>query len=322
MTYSRSLTPDPRPVLHVAAAVLRDAAGCVLLTQRTLDRDYPGRWEFPGGKPEPGESCEQALGRELQEELGITIGACRPLIAVPQQNAQRRLRLDVLEVERFSGDPQGREGQALQWCALPQLASVPMPPADLPVVAALIQPARYAITPEPEDDDDAFLCAIDRLFANGLRRLQLRCKTIDGARRAHLAAAIAARARLASAELLINADLGLAEALGCGLHLTSAQLAGLTRRPSVSLLAASCHDLADIARADRLRCDFIVLGPVAATASHPQAVPLGWRQFEALRSHTSLPVYALGGMTPGDLPIARAHGAQGIAAIRGFWGRR
>lgn len=318
MTDFRFPIPDSSRVLHVAAAVLRDAAGRVLLSQRTSCRDYPGRWEFPGGKVEPGESVERALARELHEELGIRIGALEPLITVPFLDGDRLLRLETLEVAGYQGEPHGREGQALRWCESEQLRMVAMPPADLPVVAALSEPATYAISPEPVDDE-AFLREVDRLLERGIRRLQLRCKTIDPARRARLAAAVAARARLAGAALLINTEVGLAEALGCGLHLTSAQLANLARRPPVPLLAASCHDVDDLARAERLRCDFVVLGPVAATASHPQAVPLGWAQFEELRSRTSLPVYALGGMTPADLPVARAHGAQGIAAIRGLW---
>ena len=62
-----------------------------------------------------------------------------------------------------------------------------------------------------------------------------------------------------------------------------------------------------------------MLGPVQATASHPGATPLGWEGFETLREQVSLPIYALGGMQPGDVREARAHGAQGIAAIRGLW---
>ena len=65
--------------------------------------------------------------------------------------------------------------------------------------------------------------------------------------------------------------------------------------------------------------DFAVLGPVAATPSHPDREPMGWHRFAALRETVSLPIYALGGMTPSDLHTAHRHGAQGIAAIRGLW---
>jgi 8-oxo-dGTP diphosphatase len=311
--------PACLPVLHVAAAVLRDPAGRVLLTQRPPDRDWPGRWEFPGGKVEPGEPVQAALARELAEELGIAIGATRPLIRVPWRQPQRRLLLDVHEVAGFDGQPHGREGQALQWCDAARLAQAAMPPADLPVRAALLQPALYAITPEPGDDDAAFLGAIDRLLAGGIRRLQLRLKSVDGRRRAQLAAAVAARTRLAGCELLVNGEAGLAEALGCGLHLGSAQLAASAVRPGAQPLAASCHSAADLQRAERLGCDFVVLGPVAATASHPGATPIGWEGFADRRAASWLPVYALGGLDATDLERARAHGAQGVAAITGLW---
>jgi 8-oxo-dGTP diphosphatase len=67
-------------------------------------------------------------------------------------------------------------------------------------------------------------------------------------------------------------------------------------------------------------CDFVVLGPVHATASHPGSPGIGWEAFSALRERASLPIYAIGGLAPRDIDEARGHGAQGIAAIRALWG--
>jgi len=307
--------------LHVAAAVLRDRAGRILLTQRTAGRDHAGCWEFPGGKVEPGESVEQALRRELHEELGIVIDACAPLIAVPQRTAACRLLLDVLSVDGFTGTAVGREGQALRWVEPAALGELTMPPADLPVVAALTAPDRYAISPEPAEDDAAFLAGVDRLLGHGIRRLQLRSRRRSGNALRQLAQAVAERARSAGAELYLNGELELAAELGCGLHLTAAQLAATRPRPDVQGLAGSCHDAVELQHAARLGCDFVVLGPVAATATHPQAVPIGWDGFAALREQSVLPVYALGGLGMDDLSTARRHGAQGIAAIRALWSR-
>jgi 8-oxo-dGTP diphosphatase len=86
-------------------------------------------------------------------------------------------------------------------------------------------------------------------------------------------------------------------------------------------VAASCHDAAELLQAERLGRDFVVLGPVRATDSHPDAVPLGWDAFAALREGVSLPIYALGGMKPADVAVARRHGGQGVAGIRGLWPR-
>lgn len=308
-------------MLEVVAGVLRDAGGRVLLTQRGPGSDLAGLWEFPGGKREPGESPQAALRRELHEELGIDVGALRPLIAVPQAYPDKRIRLDVHEVVDFTGAPQGRESQALAWVEPADLHRYPMPPADVPVVAALTIPPYYAITPEPGGKHDDFLCVCERLLETGIRRLQLRVRGADAATRASLARALLPRCRAAGAELLVNGDLALARELGIGLHLRSAQLREFAARPLPlpQSLAASCHDVEELRLARALGVDFVVLGPVQATASHPDAPLLGWERFAALREHSDLPIYALGGLGRDDLAPARTHGAQGIAGIRAFW---
>ena len=91
--------------------------------------------------------------------------------------------------------------------------------------------------------------------------------------------------------------------------------------PESVLVGASCHDLAQLQAAQRLGCDFAVLGPVQATASHPATPPLGWAAFEQLREQVSLPIYAIGGLAAADIDTARRHGAQGVAAIRALWPR-
>lgn len=126
--------------VHVVAGVLRDARGRVLLARRTEGRDLAGLWEFPGGKVEPGESPEDALVRELREELGVEAEVGAPVACVPLESPGRRLLLDVREVA-FSGLPRGLEGQALAWVPLRKLSDYPMPPADVPVVAELLRRA-------------------------------------------------------------------------------------------------------------------------------------------------------------------------------------
>jgi 8-oxo-dGTP diphosphatase len=197
-----------------------------------------------------------------------------------------------------------------------------MPPADLPVVAALRQPDRYLITPEPEGEEDsvhqAWLGRLAQALESGVRRVQLR--TPSSPARVALAERVIQQ-HGPRTQWLVNRDIELAARLGVGVHLGSEQLLGLDARPLAAgqLVAASCHDLEQLQAAQRLGCDFAVLGPVQATASHPGAAPLGWEAFEALREQVSLPLYALGGMAPADIAQARRHGAQGIAAIRSLW---
>ena len=310
--------------LHVVAGVIRDVRGHVLLARRTEGRDLAGLWEFPGGKVEPGEAPAAALARELQEELGIqaTIGA--PLIRVPQRYPDKRLVLDVYDVAH-RGMPRGLEGQALAWVAPSDLPAYPMPPADRPVVAALLQPPLYLVTPTPIAPD-AWLRSLEAALSGGIRRVQLRAPGCDPATWARLAAAAVACCRTAGAEILVNGDAALATRLRAGLHLRAVQLHEAATQAAIAsvcaqggTVGASCHDVADLQAAQALGCDFAVLGPVQATASHPGAQGIGWTRFAALREGVSLAIYAIGGLAPGDLAAARNQGAQGIAAIRSLW---
>ncbi|GAA5071036.1 Nudix family hydrolase [Lysobacter panacisoli] len=313
--------PAVSRTVEVVAGVIRDARGRVLLARRTEGRDLAGLWEFPGGKREPGESAEAALARELHEELGIDVEIGAPLINVPQAYPDKRLRLDVRTIASWHGHARGREGQALVWVPPQKLPSYAMPPADRPVVAALLQPAHYLVTPMPGADDAEWLARLARALESGVRRVHLRAPGLDPSRWRILVEAAARLCRHAGADVLVNADLDLAQELGIGLHMPAARLHALRERPLSADVpfAASCHDRDDLSAAQALGCDFVVLGTIRPTPSHPGIAGIGWDAFAALRESVSLPIYAIGGLVPGDVEEARAHGAQGIAAIRGLW---
>ncbi|NUS39215.1 MAG: Nudix family hydrolase [Lysobacter sp.] len=317
-----SRSPKAERVVEVVAGVITDVRGRILLARRTEGRDLAGLWEFPGGKVEAGESPEAALARELHEELGIEVELGAALIAVPQRYPHKRLRLDVRRIARWHGSARGHEGQALAWVPPRKLPDYPMPPADRPVVAALLQPDRYLVTPAPGRDDAGWLRALQAALTAGIRRVQLRSggAVEPGRWRALVKAAVAA-CNEAGAQVLLNGDGDLARALKIGVHLRAEQLRTLDARPldADCLVGASCHGLEELRRAEAIGCDFAVLGPVSPTASHPGAATLGWAGFAALREAVALPLYAIGGMGGADIAPARAHGAQGIAAIRALW---
>jgi 8-oxo-dGTP diphosphatase len=121
--------------VHVAVAVIVDK-GQVLLTRRAADSHQGGLWEFPGGKVEPGEGVVQALGRELQEELGIAPITTAPLIQVKHDYGDKAVLLDVHMVWSFSGEPAGLEGQPMAWVLADQLAEYEFPAANVPIIAA------------------------------------------------------------------------------------------------------------------------------------------------------------------------------------------
>ncbi len=125
--------------LLVSAVALIDPDGRILLTQRPEGKSLAGLWEFPGGKVEPGETPEIALIRELQEELGIdTWQSClSPLTFASHSYADFHLLMPLFACRKWQGTPHPREGQALKWVRVQDLKSYPMPPADVPLIAAL-----------------------------------------------------------------------------------------------------------------------------------------------------------------------------------------
>ena len=128
-------------LLLVAAGAMIDADGRVLICQRPEGRKMSGLWEFPGGKVEDGETPEMALSRELDEELGIEVGArcLSPLSFVSHDYGDFHLLMPLFILRRWTGIPRPLEGQALKWVRPSRLGDYPMPSADVPLVAALTQ---------------------------------------------------------------------------------------------------------------------------------------------------------------------------------------
>ena len=130
--------PPARKRIEVAVGVMRRADGAVLLTQRPEGKPYSGWWEFPGGKLEAGESVQAALARELEEEVGVRIaGVPQPLMTVEHDYTHAHVRLLVCVVDRWDGEPYGREGQALSWQRMDAIEVAPLLPAAVPIIEKL-----------------------------------------------------------------------------------------------------------------------------------------------------------------------------------------
>lgn len=298
--------------MEVAAAVIQRPDGAFLLAQRPRGKVYAGYWEFPGGKAEPGEPVAQALSRELHEELGIEVRTAYPWITRVFTYPHATVRLHFYRVTLWENELRPREGQEIAWQQLGTDRVSPMLPANAPVLASLALPAEYAVTDASRWGAAAMLEKLERRLQHGLKLVQLR------------------EPGMAADTLRTFSDdaIALARRYGCkvmaktphpevdGIHLTAAQLMELHEKRGQGLLAASCHTREELERAMQLELDFAVVGPVKEKAD---LRPLGWERFAALIEGTTIPVYAIGGLTRADLQDAWRAGAHGVAMIRGAW---
>ncbi|NML75932.1 8-oxo-dGTP diphosphatase MutT [Rhizobium sp. S-51] len=128
-----------KPILLVAACALVDADNRILLAQRPEGKSLAGLWEFPGGKVEPGETPEETLIRELEEELGIAtkVPCLAPLTFASHTYETFHLLMPLYICRRYEGIAHGREGQAVKWVRANALRDYPMPPADGPLIPFL-----------------------------------------------------------------------------------------------------------------------------------------------------------------------------------------
>lgn len=308
-------------IVEVAAAVILRPNGAFLLGRRPPGGFYAGYWEFPGGKVEKGETPHDALLRELHEELGIRVNHTTPWIVREFVYEHAHVRLHFFRVLAWTGELRDLQHDALSWQQPDRVEVAPLLPANAPVLAALALPDFYAITHAGEIGVDAQLCALRAALERGLRLVQLREPGLPAAQRAAFAQAAVDLCHRHGARVLVNRDIELARQVGAdGVHLAAAQLMATESRPDFSLVAASCHDMAELGQAARLGLDFAVLGPLKPTASHHGVSGIGWDNFAKMLDDYPLPVFALGGLSREDMLKACQAGAQGIAAIRAAWG--
>ena len=309
-----------RTPVQVAAGVLIRRDGRFLLASRPAGKPYASYWEFPGGKVEAGESVVTTLGRELHEELGIDIGTAYPWVVRVFDYPHALVRLHFFRVLKWSGEIHSREHQRFGFFSTGDLPDGPLLPATIPLLRWLALPPHYAISALARLGRDTFLRRLESALARGLKLLQFREPELDS----HAASAnfdsVRARVRAAGATLLVNSRHH--HALwdkADGVHLTAADLAASKDRPEFEWVGASAHSTAGIEHAAALQLDFVAVGAVRRTGTHPHQLPLGWSAFAALIADASLPVFALGGMRASDLATAMRNGAHGVASLSAMW---
>lgn len=315
---STAVEPDR---IHVAVGVISGDDGRILIARRPSHLHAGGLWEFPGGKVEAGETVTQALERELREELDIRVTIQQPLLTIAHDYPEKKVLLDIWQVEHCGGQPRGQQGQVLEWVTPQQLSQFDFPEANQRIVTLLRLSRRIMITGAFSTESD-FLHKLENALAAGIRCVQLRAHSCNHTQYAHLAALAMASCRQHGATLIANTSLEqFAQIEAHGLHLTSARLMACRERPVDRrvLLGASCHHPAELEHANRIGVDYVTLGAVYPTASHPGLAGIGIDQFSSWARSSNAAVFALGGVKDGMLNNIVSAGGSGIASISEYW---
>ena len=164
------------PLINVAVAVIQREDGRVLMAERPYGKESAGFWEFPGGKFELGESAEQAIARELYEELGIKFNVAYPWIHYKYICPDRIVRLHVYRVFAWKGMPFGREGQRISWENPDAVTVSPLLPANNKILQAITLPLIYAITNTDQGSMIKFMARLTYVLEQGVRLIQVRTR--------------------------------------------------------------------------------------------------------------------------------------------------
>jgi 8-oxo-dGTP diphosphatase len=307
-------------VVDVAVGVLIRPDGRFLLASRPEGKPYAHYWEFPGGKLEPGESVSHALGRELHEELGVDIGEALPWVVREFEYPHAHVRLHFCRVFEWSGEPHAREAQEFRFCTQDDLPAGPLLPATVPVMRWLELPAVYVLSNVAELGESEFMRRLEIGLRRGVRCIQFREPALDRVAAERAFRATLERIRTARARLFVSSRHPEAWARAAdGIHLTARDLLDTTQRPPFEWVAASTHTAQELDHAATIGVDLAVFGPVAPTATHPGVKGIGWGSFARGVTNSTMPVYAIGGLTLDDLDRARRAGAHGLALQRAAW---
>jgi 8-oxo-dGTP diphosphatase len=302
--------PSRRPITHVAVGVVVRHDGALLMADRPAGKPYPGYWEFPGGKIEPGESVHAALARELFEELGIRVARSWPWVVLDHEYPHAHVRLHFRRVPDWEGEPHPHEGQRLLFLAPGDDPPQPLLPAAVPALRWARLPTCIGLAAQ----QDEALARVTAALERGLRVLAAPPPAAgDAATEERWAQALEfARARRA---LLLAIEAGDALAGGNarpgfetdGWLLSVPALRACAARPAGACVGAFARAAADLALAAALGLDFCIAAPDQAQSFLPGSA------LRTLARCTPLPLYFPLQPSPAALRDAWSAGAAGLA---------
>jgi len=307
--------------VHVAVGIVFNPSHQVLISKRAMHVHQGGLWEFPGGKVESAEDARSALSRELHEELGITIESSVPLMKIDHDYGDKRVCLHILEVSRFNGDAFGKEGQFVKWVDVNDLHTYDFPEANISIINRLQLPDFIQITGKYHDIDD-LIKKTKFCISKNIKMLHFRAHELNDSEYILHANVVADICQENNIKFILNRSPEAFDQIDAdGLHMSRHEMKKYLCRPIAGnkLLSVSCHGNDELQLAKKLNVDYCFLSPVKTAISHVVGKELGFDRFSVLSQNYDFPVYALGGMTQGDLSRIITLGGQGVAAISEFW---
>ena len=306
---------------EIVLGVLKNKQNGVLVCQRKKSDSLGGLWELPGGKKKPGEVMIEALKRELKEELGISVFSARPLIRLDFLDEGRRFILNVFDVIKWIGTPTGKEGQKTFWAREDKLHDYSFPKFNPSINTAISLPSIISVTP-PLEEFDEYIQEVVRIAKSGVDLIQIRPLVSNKDLLIKIGKSLSSRINLKKTTLMINCKQSEFDPkLFGGLHLNRLEASRCYYRPisKSQLLSTSCHNLKELAQAEKIGVDFVYMSPVKSSITHSDRPPLGWNTLKKFVRKSSVPVYALGGLSFNDIISAKWLGCQGIALKSAIW---
>ena len=306
--------------INVAVAVLINTDQQVLFAQRPPPKPWEGWWEFPGGKIEKYETSVDALYREIYEEIGVKITQFTKWVTRKYSYGGNDVTLHFFKVHKWEGEVTSKEKQKLVWAYLKEPNVCPILPANLFIQKAFNLPKYYAITNLAETSKKVFFTQLHKKISDGLEIIQVREKNISFDELKIFSKEVIEICKPKNVKVIINSDVNLAyEIKADGVHLTSKDLLSIKVIPKNIIVSASCHTQEELAIAEKLNLNFLVLSAVKKTLSHSDIKPIGWNKFRNIVNKVNTPTYALGGLGARDYQVALENGAIGIASQRAIW---
>ena len=295
-----------KPTIHVAIAILLHQDK-VLVGWREAKQHQGNKHEFPGGKVEEGESPLAACRREIYEEVGIGLQDWHAFDVIRHEYDDVIVNLHLFHAIVPSALLNEIQ-QPWRWYSRDELLSLNFPKANQAMIKRLHWAHQIKIS--------------DRLNAlDALKLDQLMYWRVEGTQAQIIEISGLSVEKLS--KLIVNIELyqqlnSIQQQAISAIHLKQSQVMALMQGDLITgkRYIAACHDLVSMKQAQKMGCDAILLSPVLATETHPEARALGWEQFKNFAAQVEIPVFALGGMQTGDLLTAQQQGAYGIAGIR------